>query len=81
MTRVIYPLFKEVYYKAKMANPMISDDVRLFICDDTAPNAFATGRKTMCVTRGLLVMSDEEIKTKRIYQTSLYGLKLQKTTL
>lgn len=58
----LYPLFKEVYYKAKMANPMISDDVRLFICDDTAPNAFATGRKTMCVTRGLLVMSDEEIK-------------------
>lgn len=58
----LYPLFKEVYYKAKMANPMISDDVRLFICDDTAPNAFATGRKTMCVTRGLLVMSDEQIK-------------------
>lgn len=58
----LYPLFKEVYYKAKMANPMISDDVRLFINDDMSPNAFATGRKTMCVTRGLLQLSDEEIK-------------------
>ena len=56
------PLFREVYYKAKKANPMISSDVRLFINDDEAPNAFATGRKTMCVTRGLLSHSDEEIK-------------------
>lgn len=58
----LYPIFKEVYYKAKKANPMISDDVRLFINDDKSPNAFATGRKTMCVTRGLLQLSDEEIK-------------------
>lgn len=58
----LYPIFKEVYYKAKMANPAISDDVRLFINDDMSPNAFATGRKTMCVTRGLLQLSDEEIK-------------------
>ena len=56
------PLFREVYYKAKKANPMISSDVRLFINDDESPNAFATGRKTMCVTRGLLSHSDEEIK-------------------
>ncbi len=58
----LYPIFKEVYYRAKMANPSISDDVRLFINDDMSPNAFATGRKTMCVTRGLLQLSDEEIK-------------------
>lgn len=56
------PLFREVYYRAKKANPGISSDVRLFINDDEAPNAFATGRKTMCVTRGLLNYSDEEIK-------------------
>lgn len=56
------PLFREVYYKAKKANPKISSDVRLFINDDECPNAFATGRKTVCITRGLLSMSDEEIK-------------------
>lgn len=56
------PLFREVYYKAKLADPTISDDIRLFINDDECPNAFATGRKTVCVTRGLLYMSDEQIK-------------------
>lgn len=56
------PLFREVYYKAKKGNPMISNDVRLFINDDECPNAFATGRKTICVTRGLLQWSDDEIK-------------------
>ena len=56
------PLFREVYYKAKKANPMISGDVRLFLNDDDCPNAFATGRKTVCVTRGLLTLSDEQIK-------------------
>ncbi|MCD8078010.1 MAG: M48 family metalloprotease [Lachnospiraceae bacterium] len=56
------PLFREVYYKAKKKNPMISGDVRMFINEDESPNAFATGRKTICVTRGLLNMGDEEIK-------------------
>lgn len=56
------PLFREVYYKAKKGNPMIPSDVRLFINDDECPNAFATGRKTICVTRGLLDWSDDEIK-------------------
>lgn len=56
------PIFREVYYKAKQKNPAISSDVRLFINDDKAPNAFATGRKTVCVTRGLLDMTDDQIR-------------------
>lgn len=56
------PLFREVYEKAKVENPMISNDVRLFINDDVCPNAFATGRKTVCITKGLLGMTDDEIK-------------------
>ena len=56
------PLFREVYYKAKKQNPSISSDVRLFINEDECPNAFATGRRTVCVTRGLLTWSDAEIK-------------------
>lgn len=58
----IAPLFHEVYYKAKKKNPMLSNDIRLFINDDESPNAFATGRKTICVTRGLMSLGDEEIK-------------------
>ena len=56
------PLYREVYYKAKKQNPSISSDVRLFINEDECPNAFATGRRTVCVTRGLLSWSDAEIK-------------------
>lgn len=58
----IEPIFREVYYNAKKANPSISSDVRLFMNDDESPNAFATGRKTICITKGLLKMSDDEIK-------------------
>ena len=56
------PLFREVYNKAKAANPELGDDVKMYISDDREPNAFATGRKTVCVTRGLLNYSDEHIK-------------------
>lgn len=56
------PLFREVYAKAKAKNPELPDDIRLYINNEKAPNAFATGRKTVCCTRGLLHLSDDEIK-------------------
>ena len=58
----IEPLFREVYEKAKKADPSIPDDVRLFMNADDTPNAFATGRKTICVTQGLLHMPEDQIK-------------------
>lgn len=58
----IEPLFREVYEKAKQADPSIPDDVRLFMNTDETPNAFATGRKTICVTEGLLHMPADQIK-------------------
>ena len=52
------PLFYEVYQKAKMQEPLISDSVRLYMNDDESENAFATGRNpkhsVICVTTGLL---------------------------
>ena len=45
-----------------MQEPLISDSVRLYMNDDESENAFATGRRTICVTRGLLNMPDEVIK-------------------
>lgn len=57
------PLFREVYSEARKKDPSISPNVELFICDEECPNAFATGRKTVCVTRGLLHgMSTAQIK-------------------
>lgn len=58
----IEPLFREVYDKAKKADPSIPDDVQLFINGDDTPNAFATGRKTICVTEGLLHVPENQIK-------------------
>lgn len=56
------PLFEEVYQKAKKKSPNLPDDIKFFMSKDEEPNAFATGRKTVCLTEGLLDYSDEEIK-------------------
>lgn len=56
------PLFREVYAKAKAMNPELPDNIQMFMSESTEPNAFATGRKTLCITRGLLNYSDEQIK-------------------
>ena len=56
------PLFDEVYSRAKARNPELPNNVKLFISESEDPNAFATGRKTICVTRGLFRYSDEHIK-------------------
>ena len=58
----IQPIFQEVYAKAKAQTPSIPDDVQIYINEDNSPNAFATGRKTICVTKGLLERPTEEIK-------------------
>ncbi len=58
----LYPLFKEVYNKAKKSDPSIPDDVQLYMNNDKTPNAFATGRKTICLTEGMLHMPKEQIK-------------------
>ncbi|MCR5608346.1 MAG: M48 family metalloprotease [Lachnospiraceae bacterium] len=56
------PIFREVYKKAKKLDPTIPDDVELYISSDKEPNAFATGRRTICVTEGLLNMPADQIK-------------------
>lgn len=58
----IEPIFREVYDKAKKLDPSIPDDVQLFMNDDEAPNAFATGRKTICITEGMLHVPENQIK-------------------
>lgn len=54
--------FSEVYAKAKKANPNLPDNIELFVNNDTSKNAFATGRRTICVTKGMLDVPEDEIK-------------------
>ncbi|HAQ39627.1 MAG TPA: hypothetical protein DCM73_01535 [Clostridiales bacterium] len=58
----IEPLFREVYQEAKKHNPSISDDIKLYMSGDEYASAFATGRKTICITKGFLKYPDEYIK-------------------
>lgn len=58
----LVPLFNEVYARAKMKDPILSPNIKLYMINDPYPNAFALGRNTVCVTRGLLHLDDEEIK-------------------
>ncbi len=58
----LYPMFTEVYHKAKKKDPKLADNIELYISGEKAPNAFATGRRTICVTKGLLDMPPEQIK-------------------
>lgn len=60
----LQPLFQEVKQMAKEKHPdfIIDKKISLYICDDDALNAFAMGRRTVCVTRGLLQLDDEQIK-------------------
>lgn len=60
----LQPLFMEVKEraKAKHSDFVIDDGITLYICDNYDINAFAMGRRTVCVTYGLLSLTDEQIK-------------------
>lgn len=59
---ILKPCFDTVYAKAKALDPHLSDKIELFISDDKSINAFATGRNTICVTKGLLETKPEIIE-------------------
>ena len=58
----IEPIFKEVLKQARELDPHISEDVKLYIRNTQDVNAFAIGRKTICITDGLLKAPVEQIK-------------------
>ena len=57
----LIPLLEIVFEQAKQRTPTMINSIRLKIIHDPAPNAFAIGRRTICVTDGLLNLSDREI--------------------
>ncbi len=58
----LVPLFERVYARAREVDPNLSPKIQLFVSLDKEPNAFATGRKTICVTQGLLAFTDAQIE-------------------
>ncbi len=57
----LIPLLEIVFEQAKQRTPAMVNSIRLKIIHDQSPNAFAIGRHSICVTDGLLNLSDEEI--------------------
>ena len=62
MRNRVVPILERVYAKAKAATPSLSDVIILKVMNDPNPNAFAIGRRTVCVTEGLLGLPDEMIE-------------------
>ena len=54
----LYPLLDIVQEQAIQRSPYISKNIKLKIIQDDTINAFAVGRRTICVTRGLLNLED-----------------------
>lgn len=57
----LIPLLEVVFEAAKKKTPSMIDSINLKIIHDDSPNAFAIGRRTICVTDSLLNLSDESI--------------------
>lgn len=57
----LIPLLEIVFEQAMIITPSIVGSIDLKIIYDSSPNAFAIGRKTICVTEGLLSLCDEDI--------------------
>lgn len=57
----LIPLVEVVLNKAKKEMPPMVSSVKIRFIDDPSPMAYALGRRTICVTEGLLRLSDEDI--------------------
>jgi len=67
MTRVdmkirVIPLLEIVYNKAKRKTPNLTNKIVLKVIYTPEPNAYAIGRKTICVTEGLFNLPDDVIQ-------------------
>lgn len=60
--KIIEPIYKEVYSKARKLDPTIPSNVQLYINEEKGENACTIGRKTVCITGGLLDVPEEQIK-------------------
>ena len=57
----LIPLLEVVYNKAKEKSPNMVDSIHLKIIPGMETNAYAIGRRTICVTEGVLNLPDEMV--------------------
>ena len=62
MRNKMLPLIQRVYRNARAKTPSLPKNIILKVMYDPNPNAFAVGRKTICVTEGLFGLSDKMIE-------------------
>lgn len=62
MRNRMLPLLDVVYQRAKRKTPGLVSDIVLKVMYTPEPNAYAIGRRTICVSEGLFRLSDGEIK-------------------
>jgi heat shock protein HtpX len=67
MTRVdmkirMIPLLEIVYNKAKRKTPKLTNKIVLKVIYTPEPNAYAIGRRTICVTEGLFALPDDVVQ-------------------
>ena len=55
------PILDVVYARAKEKTPNLPKKINLWLIHDPAPNAFAIGRRTICVTDGFFNLPDTEM--------------------
>ncbi len=56
----IMPLIDEVYSRARQENPELPEDIKFYYLEDDSVNAFAAGRKTICIHTGTIQRHDDE---------------------
>lgn len=54
-------MYREAFEKAKISNPKLKDNIKLYMNEETSPNAVAVGTRTICLTRGLLNRPRDQI--------------------
>lgn len=57
------PILRRVYDKARLKTPDLPEGIVLrYVQGDRSANAFALGRRTICVTEGLIFLPEEQIE-------------------
>jgi heat shock protein HtpX len=80
MTRVdmkvrMRPLLEIVYKKAMKKTPGLGNKLRLKVCYTPEPNAYAIGRRTICVTEGLFNLPDDVVQGVLAHEVAHLALK------
>ena len=69
------PLLEIIYKKAMKKTPRLSNKLRLKINYSPEPNAYAIGRRTICVTEGLFRLPDDVIQGVLAHEVAHLALK------